>query len=174
MQVKSVVLMGALALGAAGAQANTVDWNNHDVLEIGVNFVSGVFTDYFLFDIAPDALNVTSTAVANNLGNGFILNIDDGLYSVWSAGADLGIGGGDDVKLTADFSFDGQSGNGYHSVALNPGSYYYMVSGNGNGSLGGSYMLTSTIAPVPEPESAAMLLAGLGMLGFLARRRRQD
>jgi hypothetical protein len=29
-------------------------------------------------------------------------------------------------------------------------------------------------APVPEPESYAMLLAGLGLMGLIARRRRQD
>ena len=28
-----------------------------------------------------------------------------------------------------------------------------------------------TLAPVPEPESYAMLLAGLGLLGFVARRK---
>ena len=27
------------------------------------------------------------------------------------------------------------------------------------------------VAPVPEPETYAMLLAGLGLLGFVARRR---
>lgn len=31
----------------------------------------------------------------------------------------------------------------------------------------------STIAPVPEPESYAMLMAGLGVMGFVARRRKQ-
>jgi hypothetical protein len=30
------------------------------------------------------------------------------------------------------------------------------------------------VAPIPEPESYAMLLAGLGLLGFLARRRKQQ
>lgn len=29
------------------------------------------------------------------------------------------------------------------------------------------------LSPIPEPESYAMLLAGLGLLGFVARRRRQ-
>lgn len=28
------------------------------------------------------------------------------------------------------------------------------------------------ISPVPEPETYAMLLAGLGLMGFVARRRR--
>ncbi len=32
---------------------------------------------------------------------------------------------------------------------------------------------TSTIAAVPEPETYAMLIAGLGLVGFAARRRKQ-
>jgi len=31
-----------------------------------------------------------------------------------------------------------------------------------------------TITPIPEPETYAMLLAGLGLLGFTARRRKQN
>lgn len=30
------------------------------------------------------------------------------------------------------------------------------------------------LAPVPEPETYAMLLAGLGLMGFVARRRKQE
>jgi hypothetical protein len=33
-------------------------------------------------------------------------------------------------------------------------------------------VLTYTVASVPEPETYAMLLAGLGMMGFVARRRK--
>jgi hypothetical protein len=36
----------------------------------------------------------------------------------------------------------------------------------------GSWTFT-TAAPIPEPETYAMMMAGLGLLGFLARRRRQ-
>jgi hypothetical protein len=34
--------------------------------------------------------------------------------------------------------------------------------------------LSRGIAPVPEPETNAMMLAGLGMLGFMVRRRKND
>ena len=53
------------------------------------------------------------------------------------------------------------------------GDYYVQVNGglvsNTSGSFGGAIML----APVPEPETYGMMMAGLGVLGFLARRRKQ-
>jgi hypothetical protein len=49
--------------------------------------------------------------------------------------------------------------------------------GNPMGSATGRYELTLTaqgnLAPVPEPETYAMMLAGLGLLGVAARRRKQ-
>ncbi len=37
-----------------------------------------------------------------------------------------------------------------------------------------SYYVIEYSAPVPEPETYAMLLAGLGLLGFMARRRKES
>ena len=34
-------------------------------------------------------------------------------------------------------------------------------------------LLSQTIPAVPEPQTYALLLAGLGVVGFVARRRRQ-
>jgi hypothetical protein len=55
---------------------------------------------------------------------------------------------------------------------LAAGDYYLQVSGNliseTSASFGGAVML----APVPEPETYGMMLGGLGVLGFLARRRK--
>jgi len=42
------------------------------------------------------------------------------------------------------------------------------------GSPGFAQISTLTISAVPEPETYAMLLAGLGLLGFAARRRQQN
>ena len=48
------------------------------------------------------------------------------------------------------------------------------ASGAGSGHLGLNFDLStqSSISPIPEPESYAMLLAGLGLMGMMIRRRR--
>ena len=42
-----------------------------------------------------------------------------------------------------------------------------------NGGQGFSSVMTIAAPAIPEPETYAMLLAGLGFLGFAARRRKQ-
>jgi len=53
------------------------------------------------------------------------------------------------------------------------GNYDFVVVGTVTGSLGGAYGGPLHIfTPVPEPEIYAMLAAGLGFMGFVARRRK--
>ncbi len=54
------------------------------------------------------------------------------------------------------------------------GSMYLTVGGNSTGTLGGIYNGAISVTAVPEPETLAMMLAGLGALGFVARRRKQS
>jgi len=56
--------------------------------------------------------------------------------------------------------------------SLAAGSYYVQVSGNLVSKDSGSYGANLNLAPVPEPETYGMIIAGLGILGFLARRRK--
>ncbi|HYN53875.1 MAG TPA: FxDxF family PEP-CTERM protein [Methylotenera sp.] len=66
------------------------------------------------------------------------------------------------------------------TVVLNPltlsaGTYTLQIRGTVSGSAGGSYAGLLNIAPpVPEPETYAMLLCGMGLLGFIARRRNKQ
>lgn len=48
------------------------------------------------------------------------------------------------------------------------GNYFLKVVGK---TVGGTYNGNISLSPVPEPESYAMMLAGLGLMGFVARRR---
>jgi len=56
---------------------------------------------------------------------------------------------------------------------LAAGNYYLQVSGNLVGTTSAAFGgALAMAAPVPEPETYGMMLAGLGVLGFLARRRK--
>jgi hypothetical protein len=60
------------------------------------------------------------------------------------------------------------------TAGLSAGSYFIKVDGEILGSAGGTYGtdLTIAVAPVPEPATYGMLGAGLGLLGFVARRKK--
>ncbi|WP_317201175.1 FxDxF family PEP-CTERM protein [Janthinobacterium sp.] len=57
---------------------------------------------------------------------------------------------------------------------LAAGSYFFQVSGNVVAATGGSFGANGHIMalPVPEPETYGMLLGGLALIGFVARRRK--
>jgi hypothetical protein len=61
------------------------------------------------------------------------------------------------------------------------GTYDHLewVNFNGNGNItngfsGSMYARDVTVSPVPEPESYAMMLGALGMIGFVARRKKRS
>ena len=54
---------------------------------------------------------------------------------------------------------------------LAAGSYFLLISGFTNGSLGGIYSGAISVTAVPEPETWALLAAGLGVVGLKLRRR---
>ncbi len=64
-------------------------------------------------------------------------------------------------------------GTNYAGVAADSAlNLYYFDSNNGDNS--GSILADVNVAAVPEPETCAMFLAGLGLIGFMSRRRRND
>lgn len=53
-----------------------------------------------------------------------------------------------------------------------PGFYQFVVTGVTAGTSGGTYLGTLSAAPIPEAKTYAMMLAGLGLVGFVVLRRR--
>jgi hypothetical protein len=156
----------SLALGSVvlAASAQAADWGTHDPLEWSANLVSGGFTDFYTFTLGSSS-SLASTVVANN-NPGHIIG---GQYALLSYGTDGVKGTADDGTLGL-WSFDGTTGSTSHTVSAGPGSYYYAVFGLTAGPA--VYSITSAVSPVPEPETYAMLLAGLGAMGFVAARRK--
>jgi hypothetical protein len=57
---------------------------------------------------------------------------------------------------------------------LAAGTYFLSATGKLSGSLGGDFNVSfniNPITPVPEADSYALMLAGLGLMGFVARRK---
>lgn len=148
----AVALLGALV--GQQAMAASTNWANHDLLEGGISFqmTGGIITvnDTYSFSLASGyTYDVTSMLLGMGVAG----------YEVFdSSNASLG-------------SFN--VGSGFHTLTLAAGAYKYVVSGVASGL--SYYSVSSAITattPVPEPETYAMMLAGLGALGFLASRRR--
>ena len=73
---------------------------------------------------------------------------------------------------TFNTPYDGFGTNGvepWGTIASIAPNAHWIWTGPG-GTVGEAYF-TTMISPIPEPQTYAMFLAGLGLLGFIARRR---
>lgn len=79
-----------------------------------------------------------------------------------------------DETVLASAVFGGQNTSDSLSLTWGPTAGGHMdlnITGITNGSLGGLYTGAISVSAVPEPETYAMLLAGLGLMGAVVRRR---
>jgi PEP-CTERM motif len=114
------------------------------------------FTDHYSFSISA----------LGNVAGGLI----DFLVFQWN---DVNLGAVT-VSNAGYTATDTNAADGFTFTGLSAGTYDLAVSGYlDRGQLFGGYTgsMSSTAAPVPEPETYAMLLLGLAGVGFAARRR---
>jgi len=174
--IAAVVLAGA-SFGPSAVMAQTVVGNSPQALDW--TDLSAYFGDVFAADNAGNTFADRFTfTVEGTIG----YNLDAIVASI-SRSADVGLDvtglalyGVDDVLIS-----DGTSvATGVYDLwtlssnNLAAGDYYVQVSGDlvsdTAASFGGAIML----APVPEPQTWGMLLGGLGVVGWLARRRQKQ
>lgn len=150
MKLKTIAAASVVALSGLSAQAGTWSWDSHDPLEHALLSVpSGTIGDFFTFSL-DTASTVTSSVDSFGVlaGTYSLFKADNTYIGSWSQNA-------------ADVS-----------LSLGAGSYYYFVSGFTPSA--GAYSIASAVTAVPEPETYALLAAGLGIVGFVASRRRRD
>lgn len=164
MLLKQMLVGAAFVVTAFGAQATTY---NLGTLATGDNYLSGSetanvlvskgsFSDIFNFSLSAKS-DVTTDAGVLNFGK-FFINGTTFSYSLFTGSTLLATG---------------TDASGFTNLALGTGSYHLDVTGNAT-ALKGLYNGTINVSPVPEAETYSMMLLGLGLMGFIARRRRAD
>lgn len=187
---KHILAAAALALFAAQAWAITMeatvtqggtvvtDFSGTSLVSFDIDFRSfAPAVIEFRVDSGDMLAPIELSAVLRNFTgagfSGFQLTLDRGVFT--SAGtvtpqfggmANVSLNGSDaSISFSALEFLDVEVGNAFGTT---PGASNWIL---GNLTAGDRFVLSVT--PVPEPGTVAMLLAGLGVLGFLARQRRQ-
>jgi MYXO-CTERM domain-containing protein len=173
-KIATALVFAGSALVAQAAQAAPIDISQlpeavtlaAGTAHFGDTFANGnalnLFNDHFDFTTTGVSnVDMILTSISTKASNGLDLT-GFALYNssdvVVKGGERLKFGIQDKWSLTID--------------SLAAGSYYFKVSGSVLSATGGSFAGNGhVLSAVPEADTYAMLLAGLGLLGVVARRR---
>jgi hypothetical protein len=172
----AAVVLATASLGSSAVMAQVITTPPQALNLVGtsaffgdsfdINQMSATFADRFTFTVSGVAADFD--AIVSSISRTPATGLDITALGVFT-------GGGTQVG----------TGTALHSGAIDVwtvttatplavGDYYLQVSGTmvsaTSGSFGGAVML----APIPEPGAYGMMLAGLGLVGFIAARRRNS
>jgi hypothetical protein len=125
------------------------------------NVAGPSFTDTYSF-LAPSGGSVAS-ASGVTLDLSSMLNINSLTISLF-----------DSSNALVQTGTVGESSTLVDVPLLSGAAYHFEVTGQVAGSAGGIYTFIASAAPVPEPETWALMLGGLAAIGFMVMRRKAN
>ncbi|MBW8190587.1 FxDxF family PEP-CTERM protein [Neiella marina] len=153
-----VLICSIAAIPTKAIALTTFDGGQHGELEVGFEIIDtpSVFSGVFEFTLS-EVSYLSFTAIS-----GAFMPVSLSLSSLDSATTYAGalLAPGSQVYAS--------------DIMLNSGSYKYVVSSESSANVGSVFGFASSVTPVPEPSVYAMLFAGLGVVGFAARRRQRN
>jgi len=192
-KIYSALLSMVLVLGlSTGVKAATFDINFGnpilvpDSFEFGngtsanngvknISFAAGSVVDYWNFSVDSNALFASTTTTvgftAFGLGfTSFATTLETYVNDGWSQIA----AGLTQSSTTSLGALRFESLMEFSALSPDPAQYRIKVAGTKFADAAASYSGVMTVAPIPEPEIYAMMAAGLGLMGFVARRRQRN
>ena len=168
---QSLVVAGLLATGVSSHASEDYTYTRPGTLGADDSFgytsanrATGVsFTDTIFFTTSALSSLVTS-AVDNTYSGGDLSKIQNFAGSILTPN-------GTTYVLGNPYDDGGSQGFSGEFTNVPAGLYKLTVSGT-IGSSAGGYTVSISTTPVPEPETYALLVAGLGLLGFVGARRK--
>lgn len=166
-------LAAGLAVWAALASSATAATLNYTLQNVKFDDGTSV-TGSFTWDTTTSKLGFANIQTQNGRLTAYEYNLDNSFAVYALHGAPAGRSfmlQSHDTPRYFSFIFDNAlSSGGVNTITLTgfhtPGSFECTNCGIGRAVVSGS------VAAVPEPETYAMLMAGLGVVGLLARRRK--
>jgi MYXO-CTERM domain-containing protein len=172
--LKQLVAASSLVAFSGAALATWQQWGEHGKVEtdtFSARAENRVFNNYYYFSLdSLSNLTVDLGDADRQFKRGFEVKIYQDVNG-------LGRRNNGVQNLVGTIQFDGrnlsEASPTSFSALLGPGNYYYRIHGTTSSSnVPHTFTVTSSVTAVPEPESMALALAGLGVAALFGRRRK--
>ena len=171
--LNATLLAAALLATPLVAHAIPVTWTLSGVTFTGGGTASGSFD--FDADLGSYSNVALTTTAGGSFGDSSYANAAYGLSATYLS-SNTGCGSACQLTLSLTFASELTNAGGTSSLSADSNEFYYLDDGDELFDARQRFIdageVSAPVAAVPEPETYALMLAGLAAVGFTAKRRK--